>query len=74
MWIKISQLLKKQADQDPTVCHAAFGMLDGLVDMIVTCFHMLKIARLSDDNYLIPAFSKFASAILSLQLLKNFSR
>ena len=47
VWIKISQLRKKQADQDPTVCHAAFGMLDGLVDMIVNCFHMLKIAMMT---------------------------
>ena len=50
MWIQISQLLKKPADQDPTVYHAAYVMLHDLVDiMMVTCFHMLKIA--SDGNF-----------------------
>ena len=47
--ILISQLLRKLADQDPTVYYAAYVMLPGLVDMIVTCFHMLKIA--SDGNF-----------------------
>ena len=37
------------ANQDPTVYYAAYVMLHDLVDMIVTCFHMLKIA--SDGNF-----------------------
>ena len=49
MWIQISQLLKKLVDQDPTVYYAAYVMAHGLVDMIVTCFHMLEIAR--DSNF-----------------------
>ena len=49
MWIQISQLLQKLADQDPTVYHAAYAMLHSLVDMIVICFHMLKIA--SDGDF-----------------------
>ena len=50
MLIQISQLLKKLADQHPTVYHAAYVMLHDLVDIIIlTCFHMLKIA--SDDNF-----------------------
>ena len=44
MWIQ-----KKLADRDPTVYHhATYVMFLGLVDMIVTCFHMQKIA--SDDK------------------------
>ena len=44
MWIQ-----KKLADQDPTVYHhATYVMFHGLVDMIVTCFHMQKIP--SDDK------------------------
>ena len=59
MWIQISQLLRKLVDQDPTVYYApyvmatvyyaAYVMAHGLVDMIVTCFHLLKIAR--DSNF-----------------------
>ena len=48
VWILISQLPQKLADQDPTVYHVAYIMLHGLVDMIVT-FHMLKVA--SDGNF-----------------------
>ena len=48
MWIQISQLMKL-ADHDSTVYHVAYVILHGLVDMIMTCFHMLKIA--SDDNF-----------------------
>ena len=29
MWIQISQLLKKLADQDPTVYHTAYVMFHG---------------------------------------------
>ena len=31
------------ANEDSTVYHAANVMLHGLVDMILTCFNMLKI-------------------------------
>ena len=34
---------------DPAVCHAAYVILHGLCDMIVSCFHMLKKA--SDGNF-----------------------
>ena len=54
MWIQISQLLKKLTDQDPTVYHAAYVILHGLVDMI--CFHILKIhvhVASDDDFYLL---------------------
>ena len=62
VWIQISQLLQKLADQDPTVCHAAYIILHGLVDMIMICFHILKIAS-DGDFYLLfwrklLAFSK----------------
>ena len=41
---------EKLADQHPTVYYAAYVMLHDLVDiMILTCFHMLKIA--SDNNF-----------------------
>ena len=43
--IQISQLLKKLADQDPRCLPCSYG----LVDMVVICFHMLKIP--SDDNF-----------------------
>ena len=52
MWIQISQLLKKLADQDPTVYHAAYVILHSLVDMIMICFHILKIAS-DGDFYLL---------------------
>ena len=42
VWILNSQLLKKLADKYPTVYHAAYVMLHSLVDMIVSCFHLLK--------------------------------
>ena len=45
MWIQI----RKLADQGPTVYYVAYIILHGLVDMIMTCFDMLKIA--SDDNF-----------------------
>ena len=32
----------------PTVYHAAYVMLHGLVDVVVTCFYVLKIASDSD--------------------------
>ena len=48
MWILINQLLKKLADQDCTVYHAAYILLLGLVDMIIICFHILKKAS---DGY-----------------------
>ena len=38
--------------RNPNVYHAAYDMLHGLVDMIVTCFHMLKIASDGDFNLL----------------------
>ena len=61
MWIQISQLLRRLADQDPTIYHVAYFILHDLVDMIMTCLHMLKIA--SDDNiYLLLEISKLASA------------
>ena len=44
MWIQISQL----ADQDPTVYHAAYVVLHGLVYMIMICFHILKIVSDGD--------------------------
>ena len=50
VWVQISQLLRKLADLDPTVYHAAYVMMHDLVDiMTVSCFHMLKIA--SDGNF-----------------------
>ena len=65
MWILISQLLRKLADQDPPVYQAAYVMLHGLVDMM-TCFHMLKIASGGNIYLLLEkkllAFSKLASA------------
>ena len=49
MWIQISQLLSMLADQDPTVYHVAYVILQGFVNMILTWATMLKIA--SDDNF-----------------------
>ena len=40
MWIQISQLLKELADQALTVYRAAYVLLHGFLDMIVTFFHM----------------------------------
>ena len=48
MRIQISQLLKKLADQDPTVYHAAYVILHGLK----ICFYILKIAS-DGDFYLL---------------------
>ena len=45
----MANILRKLADQDPTVYHVAFVMLPGLVDKIATGFHMLKIA--SDGDF-----------------------
>ena len=38
-----------QPASDSTVYYAAYVMAHGLVDMILTCFHLLKIA--SDSNF-----------------------
>ena len=35
--------VKKLADQDLHFCHAAYVMLHGLVDMKVTCLHLLNM-------------------------------
>ena len=45
VWIRMDQLLKKLADQYPTVYHAAYVMLYGLIDMIVTCFSLAKNSK-----------------------------
>ena len=46
-----SASFKKLADQDPTVYHAAYVILHGLVDTIM-CFHILIIAS-GGDFYLL---------------------
>ena len=53
VWIQISQLFQKLADQDPTVYHAAYVILYSLVDMIMICFHILKIATCDGYFYLL---------------------
>ena len=42
VWLQISQLLQKVADQDLHFCHAFYVLLYSLVDNRVTCFHLQK--------------------------------
>ena len=55
------------ADQDSTVYHAANVMLHGLVDIVLTCFNMLKIQVRPISTCFwrkLLSFSKLASLIL----------
>ena len=57
------------ADEDSTVYHAANVMLHGLVDMILTCFNMLKIQVRAISTCFwrkLLSLSKLASLILML--------
>ena len=61
MWIQISQLLKKLADQNPTVYHAAYFILHSLVDTIM-------ILIIASDGYFYLLSAKFDPCRSSLNV------